>query len=212
MTFSSSLSDDFATFVIDTSVLINLASCKRGKEILQVIDNPFVLAEEAANEIRFGNGSRIEPVKSFLQDVLDTNLVRIATLSIEERIVYDRITGMYLNLDDGESATIAVAKCRNFTPIIDEKIGRRVAINEFGDGRVMASLDVLAHPKVESHFEHIDFRNLIYLALNVGRMNVLPLHRDYIIELIGIELALKCPSLPNFKALIREWKEDGKKL
>lgn len=209
MIFSSSLSDNPTSLVIDTNVLINLAACQPGKEILKIIDNRFVLSESAANEIRDGYGARIEPVKSFLRDVLEEDLVRIVALSAEERRVQDRILGKYLNLDDGESATIAVAKCRNFTPIIDEKIGRRVAINEIGDGCVMTSLDVLTHPKVTSHFDDVAFQHLIFLALNVGRMNILPVHRDYVIDLIGVEQAMKCPSLPNFRALMREWAEES---
>jgi hypothetical protein len=63
---------------------------------------------------------------------------------------------------------------------------------------VASSLDLFGHPMV---CEALGFRRLadaVFLALREARMRVLPSHHEWVLDLIGIERAASCPSLPSF--------------
>ena len=206
MTFSSSLSDDGqAKIVTDTSILINLECCGIGKEIVQLIDNPFVVTEGVADEVGGKQGKFYESSRIFMEGLLSANLLEVVRLSDEEIEVSQRMTRMENGLEEGEATTIAVAKSRGYIPIIDEKRGRAYALNELGNVIIGRSIDVLLHSKVRSTIAGSLIREAVYFALRDAKMNISPNQLNFVIELIGKDRARACVSLPGYKKLKEEW-------
>ena len=207
MTFSSSLLDDSTTLVIDTSVIINLQASKIGEEILRVIDNPFVATMEVADEIKKNSKNLYQETVTFLDSIIGSKLLRIITLTLSEKDIFREVMNTNKQLDDGEAATITLAKNRDFTPIIDEKVGRYVALKELPKQTVGASLDLLFHSKVQSHFDKKTLKLAVHKALRDARMQIGRDQRDFVVKLIGKRRAKQCRCLPGYKSLMREWGE-----
>ncbi len=176
MTFSSSLSVEcHSTLVLDTSVIINLGFCRIGNQILQVIDNRFVITNRVAFEIVGAvKGSIHAPSKKFKQELVDANILSVINLSLEEATFSDYLTKMQDSIDDGEASTIALAAQRGFVPVIDEKRGRARASIELSNSTVGRSLDVILHPTVRSHFDESEVQEAVYFAMKNGRMHISP--------------------------------------
>ncbi len=142
MTFSSSLSAEAnSTVALDTSVIINLEFCRIGKQILQLIDNHFVITNEVAIEVGGGEeGSLYVKSQAFMQELLDEKILEVVNLSFEETKYFRQLTKTQRGLGDGEATTIAVSARRGFIPVIDEKQGRTLAKIELNDRTVARSV------------------------------------------------------------------------
>lgn len=112
MIFSSSLSDDSATYVVDTSVIINLQHCKIGKAIMQCIGNRIVIPEVATKEGTLNQYNEHLQTREFLIDLLESGLVQQISLSDRETKEYNRLMREERSLHDGETGTIVLAKLR----------------------------------------------------------------------------------------------------
>lgn len=207
MTFSSSLLDRYSTFVIDTSVIINLQACEIGNDILRTIANPFIVTQEVFDEIEENPNSSHQKTISFLDDIVDSKLLQIIALSREEKEMFHKRMNETPQLHDGEVATIMLAKNRIFTPIIDERLGRGIASEELSGRIVGTTMDILFHPKVLAHFNKRTFKLAIYKALRIRRLQIDKKDRDFVVELIGKKRAKNCTCLPGYQSLMRSWGE-----
>lgn len=103
------------------------------------------------------------------------------------------------------TATIAVAVSQGFLPVVDERKGRARA-QDLMNGQAPAwSLDLLVHPAVQSALVGDGYIEAVYLALREGRMRIDEERCDAVVQLIGIERAKDCTSLPGFKARRESW-------
>ncbi|PLX61433.1 DNA-binding protein [Sedimenticola selenatireducens] len=207
MTCSSSLADDLTPLVLDTSVLINLCACSLGEQILTAIPNaiavPDIVARELGHETSRNNGEH-----QFLEGLLARKKVQQVSLDEAGWTIFERLTTSHSSLGDGEAATIAIATTSAHRPVIDDAKGRRSIEVLIGKRTAAWSLDLLLHPNVQERLENDSYIEAIYLALREGRMRIDEERCDIIVELIGVERALQCPSLPGFKARRERWKRE----
>lgn len=202
MTSSSPLIDD-KPLVLDTSVLINLHASSYGARILAAIPNEVIVSEIVAHELEHET-SRENGEHRFLQGLFAVGLVTTTSMTKLEQDVYSDLVGGSPSLDDGEASTIAIASCRKFYPIVDERKGRARALPLIREEPGW-TLDLFLHPHVMAGLSSSELEDGVYLALREARMRISDLHCDQVVELIGTARALECRSLPGYKARYSEW-------
>lgn len=206
MICSSSLADDLTPLVLDTSVLINLHACSRGEQILMAIPNTIAVPDIVVRELGHET-SRINGEHKFLEGLLARQKVRPVSLDDAGWAIFEKLTASHPSLGDGEAATIAIATTSAHRPVIDDAKGRKSTETLIGKRTAAWSLDLLVHPNVQEGLGN-GYIEAIYLALREGRMRIDEERCDTIVELIGVERALQCPSLPGFKARRERWKRE----
>lgn len=194
--------------VLDTSVIINLQACTYGVAVLRALPHVIVVTHNVATELE------LEPSKTkcghdFLQELINNKTVCVAEMNASEYQLYVQLITGASSLDDGEAATIAVATCREFIPVIDEKKGRARASELTPDKTPGLSLDIFRHPKVIEALGETNAIEALYLALHIGRMRIPDQNCDEVISLIGIKRAINCISLPNYKNRRKDWERLG---
>ncbi len=198
MTSLNSLVDCEIPLVLDTSVLINLHACTYGACILKAFPNDILIPETVATELE-NETSKARGEHSFLHNLADDGTVDIVAMTNDEVKRFGQLITGTSSLDDGEAATIAIATMRDFLPVIDEKKGRAKA-TEIAPHRIPCwSFDLLRHPSVLDHLHDEEATNALYLALHNGRMRIPEESCNDVVNLIGIERALECPCLPNYR-------------
>jgi predicted nucleic acid-binding protein len=204
MTYSSSLADNLAPLILDTSVLINLHASTHGGRILDALPNEILVPEIVAAELEHET-SRINGERQFLRDLTATGHALIVPLDDREYGVFGSLVSGSPSLGDGEAATVAIALYRGHKPVIDERKGRMEAkklAREPG-----WSLDLFCHSTVLRALGEKASTEALYLALRDGRMRIHEDHCDYVVGLIGVQHALDCNSLPGYKTRRRYWRE-----
>lgn len=204
MSFSSCLLDVRKPSILDASVLINLRECSFGIEILKVFPNKAVVPRVVIEELSKGL-ERDSSRTAFLESVVGCNFVEIAELMETEYELFEKLMAGSDSVDDGEAATISVAVCRDGFPVIDEKRGRAVAVRQLGGVEPAWTLDILRHPSVVGALGMSKANEALYLALKNGRMRIDSQHTDAVVKAIGVERALQCTCLPNFRGLRENW-------
>lgn len=207
MTCLSSLTDDLTTpLVPDTSVLINLHACSFGEQILRAIPNDIVVPEivvrELENETSYANGEN-----GFIERLIVAKVVKVLELNDSANDVFETLISGSGSLDDGEAATIAVAAASGFRPVIDERKGRARAGDLMNGQAIAWSLDLLVHPAVQAALPNHGHIEAVHLALREGRMRIDEDRCEAVATLIGLERALNCASLPNYKVRKQRWAE-----
>jgi predicted nucleic acid-binding protein len=201
MNCSSSLTEDHRPLVLDTSVLINLHACTYGERILTAIPNEIIVPQIVVGELEHET-SRRNGEHRFLECLIACGTVTIAHMTDEEFSLFADLTSGSGSLDDGEAATLSISATRHLLPVIDEKKGRARA-SLLMNGMVPCwTLDLLIHPAVKTVFGSDAAIDALYLALREGRMRISVDHCVGVVDLIGIERAMHCPSLPNFKSIV----------
>lgn len=204
MTCSSSLASDSTTLILDTSVLINLHACRFGEQVLAAVPNTIMVSEFVVRELRHET-SHANGESRFILGLIEDGIASVVQLDDRGYRVYETLICGPGSLDDGEAATIAAAWALGFVPVIDERKGRaraRTLIN----GKIAAwSLDLLVHPCVQKELGNSGCAEAVYLALREGRMRIDEERCDAVVNLIGIERALECSSLPSFKTRRKTW-------
>jgi predicted nucleic acid-binding protein len=204
MTCLSSLSDTLTPLVPDTSVLINLHACTFGEQVIRAIPNNIILPERVVAELNHET-SHVNGENGFIQQLIRENVVKVVEMDDSAACLFETMIRSPDSLDDGEAATIAVAVSQGFLPVIDERKGR-VRAESLMNGRAPAwSLDLLVHPAVQSGLTSDGYIEAVYLALREGRMRIDEERCDAVVQLIGIERAKDCNSLPGFKARRLSW-------
>jgi len=206
MTFSSSLVSSASPLILDTSVLINLHASMQGASILRAIPNdiyvPSQVVRELKHETSIENGEA-----NFIDALLADGLVRAADLSNEEYDTLEKLVAGCSTLGDGEAATIALAATRDQIAVIDDGRGRTQALAMMNGDSLAWSLDLFLHPAVQTALGHSLVLEAVFLALRDGRMRVDDTHCDHVVGMIGVDKALGCTSLPNYKQRKIEWRK-----
>ena len=204
--YSSCLIEQTDVLVMDTSVLINLHGSTYGARIISAVPNrlciPEIVLRELNNETSRSNGET-----SFVEDLVASGKVTVATLDDREYELFASLASAESSIDDGEAATIAVAACRHYLPVIDDRKGRSRAQEHCKDKPLGWSLDIFRHPNVIAALGSDTSAVALYLALRDARMRVHDDHCDHVVGLIGEQLALECYSLPNYKSRSQIWRQ-----
>ena len=200
MTFSSYLADDSRPLVLDTSVLINLHACTVGERVLMALANDIVVADIVVTELNNETG-QTSGGYGFLAGLIDQGKVAVSHLSKTESDLFLELTSTSPTLDDGEAATIAMAKVRGFRAVVDERKGRARALTLMGEEVPAWTIEILRMSSVVQGLgEHLT-ADAVFFALRDGRMRIPVECCEEVVALIGRQRALQCTCLPNFKSL-----------
>lgn len=191
MNVPSSLSDSGIPLVIDTSVLVSLHACTYGHQIMSAIPNKIMVPDIVLAEFERGTTD-----KSFLSSLTSAGIIEIHNLTDDEFELFGEIVS---DLDDGESATIAMAISRRFLPVIDERKGRAHARLQAASLVPVWCLDLLRHPSVIRTVGAEMATEALYLALRESHMRIPSESVEEVIELIGYDRARGCTSIPGYK-------------
>lgn len=198
MTSRVSLPDSCSSIVFDASVLINLNASGCGMEILSALPYECVTPLQVIDELTQGahlGHSDIHEVEHLIDS---GELVSKPFGPSAEGMFESLISGDALaTLDDGEAATIALAMEQKAAAIIDERKALNLCHRHFPDLSVATTPDLLLHDCIKRAIGPIALADATYNALKVGRMRVPTRLHSSIIELIGVERATECPSLPK---------------
>lgn len=192
MNFSSSLSNPDLALVIDTSVLINIHHSTYGVPILSAIPNNIIVPTRV--RVEFDQGGLSD--RQFLLNLEKRGLIAVHEMTDEELDLFGQLAS---KLDDGESATIAIAIRRGMLPVIDEKKGRTEAMAHSNSVEPGWSLDLLRHPAVLSSLGEEFAKDALFLALRDNHMRIPEEQAETVISLIGEDRARLCTCLPNYK-------------
>jgi predicted nucleic acid-binding protein len=204
MTCSSFLADTAETIILDTSVIINLHACGLGERILATVPNPVVLPQAVIGELE-RESKRSDAELAFAKGLVDRQIAELAWLDEHSFGIFERLISGSPSLGDGEAATIALASSKNAVPVIDERKGRNRAAALLSMSALPWSLDLLIHPALQAVFTEAERIEMLYDALRNGRMRIDDGRCDAVASFIGIQRALQCSSLPNFKTRRNIW-------
>jgi predicted nucleic acid-binding protein len=196
------LLDPNVTFVLDTSVIINLNASDYGHKILHALPNRIFVSNEVLLELEEGRQKGCNDA-DFLNKLVSADLAEIKNLNDTEIKIFEQmvIGPAGMTLDDGESATVAYAVENHAIAVIDERKAHRICREQFPSLIMGCTIDLFTHPAVQKSLEleelHISIKN----ALSKARMRVFPEYIDWIIDIIGPENVNKYTSLPRFARL-----------
>jgi predicted nucleic acid-binding protein len=163
-----------------------------------MLPNKLRIVSAVVNELEEGR-RRGRQDAGILDRLVSSGLIEIVKLSQVgedwfEKLVIGRATE---TLDDGEAATIAYAIEHNGLAIIDERKANRICGERFPSLSIAYTVDLLAHPMLEEGLGRKQLAEAVFSALQYARMRVSPEKLQWAIQLIGLERAAACPSLPN---------------
>lgn len=194
MSYSSCLADRDADLLLDASVFINLSASGAASAILQALPNRVLIVDIAAGEVRV-DAKTGRPDGDTLQELLASpQILDSVTLDANGLALFESLV---LELDDGESATIAAAANRSAIAVLDERRARKICGAQLPDVVQASTLDLFAHPAVERALGRDGLADAVHAALQYARMHVRADQRDWVVDLIGRERAAECNSIPR---------------
>jgi predicted nucleic acid-binding protein len=194
----SCLIDPTAPVVIDASTVINLNATACGPRILKAIPNPFIITDVVQGEL-FEDRRNGRNDGQLVAELVAASLISVAKLDdLTESHFEDLVIGRGdATLDDGEAATIAYGVENGAIALIDERKAVRICGERYPRLTVGNSFDVLTHPAVLAALGNGAAADAVFNALRSARMRVPPSALTWVVELIGLERAGRCESLPR---------------
>jgi predicted nucleic acid-binding protein len=194
----TSLTDPAALLVADASAVINLNATGCAAEILKALPNRVAVTDVVPGELETGR-SRGRRNADMLQELVTAGLISIVPLNEAAALHFEQLVvgPAAATLDDGEAATIAYTVANGGIPIIDERKASRICAERYPSLCVACSTDIFMHQNVVKEIGHIRLAEAVLNALQRACMRVVPNHMKWVLDLIGIEQAALCPSLPS---------------
>lgn len=196
MTFSSCLTDEDSSLVLDASVVINLLATGHPIPIIRALAMPVVVADNVVREIERGAVNDRQEL-DLLTRVIDDQVVGVAELEGDAlQTFFDLVSGNSSeSLGDGEAATLAFAHGTGGSAAIDEKKATRLAADRFGSLKIVTTIDILAHDTVRAALGDARLADATLQALRLARMQVREHQFDWVARVIGMENVETCSSL-----------------
>lgn len=192
------LANSVAPMVADTSVVINLDATTHFGPILASLRNRLLIPTAVEIELRRGEmeGGHGE---NALWEFIASGRAEVVALTPDGLGQFrDLTSGLAAEtLGDGEAATIACAHELNAIALIDERKGLRISAERFSSLAAATTLQVLAHPQVQTSLGRETLSEAVFNALTRARMRVPQEYHRWVVDLIGADNVRKCHSLPR---------------
>lgn len=193
----SCLDDSSVKLVLDTSTVINLNATGCAALILRALPFEIILTDVVYGELQEDSRStRRDGV--LIEGLVSAGLCKIANIGEADELLFgDLVIGPGTDtLDDGEAATIAHAVNQNAVAVLDERKARRICAERYATLRIASTVDMLCHGSVANVLGRNSLADAVFASLMDARMRVLPGHMVWVVDLIGLERAKVCLSLP----------------
>lgn len=192
------LPESAAVLVADASVAINLNASGAAAEIIAALPERIVIVDIVAEELKSGRRKGrddADSVQSFVaKGLLEIKSLGPAGLAHLEGLIVGSASE---TLDDGEAATIAYAADAGAVAVIDERKAIRICAGRFPGLKLRSTVDLFSQAEVQRAIGQPRLAEAVFNALQDARMRVLPHQTKWVVDLIGIERAAKCYSLPS---------------
>jgi predicted nucleic acid-binding protein len=197
MHHSGSPPDPVGMCVCDASFWINLVATRRAESLLRAIATPLVITDVALGELELGR-AKGRLAAGEVSALVAKGLVQVVRCAEEDEDLFlSLIIGSAAEtLDDGEAATLVYAARASIIAVIDERKATALAKSRFPSLGVWSTLDLLFADNVMGAFGSSEIADAIFDALTGARMRVPPHRLQKVVELLGVERAMQCPSLP----------------
>jgi predicted nucleic acid-binding protein len=204
MTFSSCLTEQSPTLVLDSSIIINLLATGHAEAILQALPGLTCVTETVIGEIK-GGAENGHGESAKLVELIDSGKLDVVALDNEALESFISIVSGSTSdsLGDGEAATLAFAYRNGLVAAIDEKKARRVAGESFGSLTIATTVDILAYAPVGQVLGKERLSKTVLDALRLARMQVWEPHFDWVVAQIGSANVPLCPSLRRLAKRVR---------
>lgn len=192
------LVDSSVPMLADTSVVINLDATGNFDQILDAVPNRLLVSEDVQNEVLRGESGGAHE-ENAIWAIIERGQAEVAALTRDGLERFRSLTDGRANetLGDGEAATIACALSLGAIALIDERKALRISAERFPSLVTATTLDVLAHPQVQSRLGLSRLSEAVFNALTRARMRVAPHYLPWVVDLIGADNASNCNSLPR---------------
>lgn len=188
--------NDPKSIVVDASVVINIVATGRAEDVLRALPCKVLVSTVVEGELESGLArGRLDYGR--LRELVRSGVVELVEFGpIGERYFEQLVLGSSVStLDDGEAASISCALELGAAVAIDDQKAIRVCSALFPSLSLMSTVGVLRFPQILEVLGSSGLEKAVLNALLIGRMRVLAEDLDWIVEKIGIEQAVKCPSL-----------------
>lgn len=190
--------DRTQSIILDTSAAINLNATGQAGRIIEALPSPITVTDILMNELKQGREKGRRDFDA-IENLLSVGLIDVIELNAEAERHFERLVvgPAAETLDDGEAATIAQSIASGSIPVIDERKATALCARRFQDLQLASSLDLLLQPEVTEAIGTAQLRKAVIGALQIGKMSVPVRFEQWIVDLIGVEEAARCPSLPR---------------
>ena len=197
MVCRSCLDERPAPVVVDTSVVINLNATGCADVILRALPNRCVVVEQVTLELQVGRRTGRGDADA-LAMLIEQKLVEHAQIGdTGMRHFANLVSGSAAEtLDDGEAGTIACALEQGAVALVDERKAIRICAERFPSLGIGCTVDVLTQRHVQAALGS-SLADVVFNALDRGRMRVPDHHGPWVLHVIGTERAAGCRSLPS---------------
>ncbi|MCY4634124.1 MAG: hypothetical protein OXG04_06390 [Acidobacteria bacterium] len=197
MVCRSCLDERPAAIVVDTSVVINLNATGCADAIRRALPNRCIVVEQVSLELQVGRRTGRGDADA-LAMLIEQKLVEHAQVGdTGMRHFTTLVTGPAVEtLDDGEAGTIACALEQGAVALVDERQAIRICAERFPSLGIGCTIDVLAQRHVQAALGS-SLADVVFNALDRGRMRVPDHYGHWVVDLIGKERAAECRSLPK---------------
>lgn len=200
MTFSGLGNNQNRALIVDTSVIINLRASRVGDEIIKALPNDLLISDVVLRELRHPT-SRESGEAAFVDGLIGRGLLEVVEMLEDELEAFVRLVSEHRSLGDGEAATIACAAKRGLDAALDDRKGRDVARGLDASIGLVWTVDLLLAAQVMRSLGIEECIDAVFLALRDGRMRIHEHYLDRVMDLIGVERARECRSLPGYRNL-----------
>jgi len=183
-----------AALVIDASVLINLLGCGATVEVLRLLPVAVLIEQRTLAEVLTDPGRNL-PSREVRERLVQERHLHVRNLAGDAIECFLELVLEPDGLDDGEAATIACALDTGATAVLDERKARRVVRERFPGLALTSTAGLFRSLLEQRRMDDERVRTLLLAALQRARMSVPMDEIDWVIGLLGAELAEQCPSI-----------------
>ena len=196
MTHSGFRADPSTPLIADTSFVINLNATGFSDRIIRAVPNSLIVTEDVVRELRDGSCSGYDDYEK-LKNLIGSGTVKSASLGEQAKSIYMSLVegSASRTLGDGEASTIGHAVESGGVVVIDDRKAARICLERFPQVPQIMTFDLLDCEAVRKKLGKRQQKKAVYNALHLARMRIPEDRQEYVVELIGKNLAVHCPSL-----------------
>lgn len=183
-----------AVLVIDASVLINLLGCGAAEEVLRSLPVAILIEQRTLEEVLI-DPSRTLPARDHRELLVQQQHLQVRQLAGDAIECFLELVAEPDGLDDGEAATIACALDLRAAAVLDERKARRIVGERFPALALTSTAGLFRSLLEQRRMDEERVRTLLLATLQRARMSVPTEEIDWVIGLLGAELAEQCPSI-----------------